>query len=57
MHTNFVPKLNGRYLSSNVNITVFDKKGAKVSVPVGGEYEPLDSISGSLLSHPDLALA
>jgi hypothetical protein len=37
MYANFAPKLNGRYLSSNVNITVFDKHGAKVSVPVGGE--------------------
>jgi len=38
MHTNFVPKLNGRYLSSNVNITVFDKTGKNVSVPVGDRF-------------------
>lgn len=36
MYKNFVPKLNGRYLSSNVNITVADKHGNPVSVPVGG---------------------
>ena len=37
MHKNFVPKLNGRYLSSNVNITIADKHGKAVSVPVGGQ--------------------
>ena len=37
MYTNFAPKLDGRYLSSNVNITVFDKHGNNVSVPVGGK--------------------
>lgn len=37
MYQNFVPKMNGRYLSSNVNITVADKDGNPVSVPVGGE--------------------
>lgn len=38
MYKNFVPKLNGRYLSSNVNITVADKHGKPVSVPVGGAF-------------------
>ncbi len=38
MHQNFVPKLNGRYLSSNVNITVADKHGNPVSAPVGGTF-------------------
>lgn len=37
MYQNFVSKLNGRYLSSNVNITVFDSHGKPVSVPVGGK--------------------
>lgn len=38
MYKNFAPKLHGRYLSSNVNITVLDSKtGANVSVPVGSE--------------------
>ena len=36
MHQNFAPKLNGRYLSSNVNITVPDKDGNPISIPVGG---------------------
>ncbi|KAG2074824.1 hypothetical protein BDR04DRAFT_1092403 [Suillus decipiens] len=35
MYTNFVPHLNGRYLSSNVNITVFNSDGEAESVPVG----------------------
>jgi hypothetical protein len=38
MYTNFAPKLNGRYLSSNVNITVFDKHNNSVSVPVGERF-------------------
>jgi hypothetical protein len=39
MYKNFAPKLRGRYLSSNVNITVPGKDGSPpVSVPVGGEY-------------------
>ena len=38
MYRNFAPKLNGRYLSSNVNITVLDKHGRNVSVPVGGQF-------------------
>ena len=36
MYKNFAPRLNGRYLSSNVNITVTDSRGNNVSVPVGG---------------------
>ncbi|KAF7798239.1 hypothetical protein EIP86_009456 [Pleurotus ostreatoroseus] len=38
MYKNFVPKLNGRYLSSNVNITIADKHGKPVSVPVGERF-------------------
>ncbi|TDL19499.1 hypothetical protein BD410DRAFT_792116 [Rickenella mellea] len=38
MHTDFAPHWNGRYLSSNVNITVFDKAQNKVSVPVGERF-------------------
>lgn len=37
MHTNFAPQLKGRYLSSNANITVPDKHGKPISVPVGGK--------------------
>ena len=32
--------MNGRYLSSNVNITVFNSDGEVVSVPVGSEWFP-----------------
>ena len=38
MFQNFAPKLNGRYLSSNVNITVADRHGKAVSVPVGERF-------------------
>ncbi|OCH90565.1 hypothetical protein OBBRIDRAFT_834882 [Obba rivulosa] len=38
MYTNFAPKLNGRYLSSNVNITVFNEHGKPESVPVGNRF-------------------
>jgi hypothetical protein len=37
MHLNFAPKFPGRYLSSNVNITVEDSYGSVVSVPVGSK--------------------
>ncbi|KAG1794137.1 5'-nucleotidase [Suillus plorans] len=38
MYTNFVPHLGGRYLSSNVNITVFNSDGEPESVPVGNRF-------------------
>jgi hypothetical protein len=38
-YTNFVPHLAGRYLSSNVNITVFNSDGEAESVPVGSKFE------------------
>ncbi|CAE6413839.1 unnamed protein product [Rhizoctonia solani] len=38
MHTNFAPRLNGRYLSSNVNITVQDGSGNMVSKPLGSRF-------------------
>lgn len=39
MYTNFVPHWNGRYLSSNVNITIYTGNGNETtSVPVGGRY-------------------
>ena len=40
MYTTFAPRMKGRYLSSNVNITVFDAQGNNVSVPVGGTSHP-----------------
>ncbi|EPQ55273.1 Metallo-dependent phosphatase [Gloeophyllum trabeum ATCC 11539] len=46
MHTNFVPKLNGRYLSSNANITVYDKNNNSVSVPVGDRYAKFKTLRG-----------
>ncbi|CAE6443239.1 unnamed protein product [Rhizoctonia solani] len=38
MHSNFAPRLNGRYLSSNVNITVQDERGNPVSKPLGSRF-------------------
>ncbi|KIJ33525.1 hypothetical protein M422DRAFT_264454 [Sphaerobolus stellatus SS14] len=38
VYQNFAPKWNGRYLSSNVNITVADKHGNAVSTPVGSRF-------------------
>jgi len=37
MYSSFAPRLGGRYLSSNVNITIPDPNGNPVSVPVGSE--------------------
>ncbi len=39
MHQNFAPKFPGRYLSSNVNITVAGPNGSPVSVPVGSQLQ------------------
>jgi len=36
--TNFAPKLKGKYLTSNVNITVADRHNKTVSVPIGGRF-------------------
>ncbi|KAF8627608.1 hypothetical protein AX15_004314 [Amanita polypyramis BW_CC] len=38
MYKSFVPRFNGRYLSSNVNITIPDANGNPISVPVGSRY-------------------
>ncbi|KAI0629441.1 Metallo-dependent phosphatase-like protein [Trametes polyzona] len=38
MYKNFVPKLKGHYLSSNVNITIVNEAGEAVSVPVGKRF-------------------
>src|SRR5579863_9239335 len=38
MYLNFAPKFPGRYLSSNVNITVEHSNGSVVSVPVGSKW-------------------
>ncbi|KIK61122.1 hypothetical protein GYMLUDRAFT_43217 [Collybiopsis luxurians FD-317 M1] len=46
MFTNFAPALSGKYLSSNVNITVFDKHNNSVSVPVGNRYRKFTTRKG-----------
>ncbi|KAF9262645.1 hypothetical protein L218DRAFT_960124 [Marasmius fiardii PR-910] len=46
MHQNFAPALKGRYLSSNVNITLADKNNNKVSVPVGERFAKFKTQKG-----------
>ncbi|KAI6029157.1 5'-nucleotidase [Pisolithus microcarpus] len=46
MYTNFVPQLHGRYLSSNVNITVFSSDGEAVNVPVGNRSVKFTTAKG-----------
>ncbi|KAL0946122.1 hypothetical protein HGRIS_012387 [Hohenbuehelia grisea] len=46
MYKNFVPKIKGHYLSSNVNITVLDRKGSMVSVPVGKRFAKFKTRKG-----------
>ncbi|KAG6840041.1 hypothetical protein C0991_009414 [Blastosporella zonata] len=43
VHQNFVPKFNGRYLTSNVNITL---PGASGSVPIGSRYAKFKTRKG-----------
>ncbi|KAG6875388.1 hypothetical protein C0993_009448, partial [Termitomyces sp. T159_Od127] len=43
-YLNFAPKFKGRYLSSNVNITVADEHGNVVNVPVGGIGRQITSL-------------
>ncbi|KAK0189116.1 Metallo-dependent phosphatase-like protein [Armillaria mellea] len=38
MHQNLAPKLNGRYLSSNVNITLADRDNKTIDIPVGSQF-------------------
>ncbi|KAJ6615583.1 Metallo-dependent phosphatase-like protein [Mycena sp. CBHHK59/15] len=46
MHMNFGPHFQGRYLSSNVNITVYDANNRSVSVPVGNRYSKFTTRKG-----------
>ncbi|KAH9855907.1 Metallo-dependent phosphatase-like protein [Lenzites betulinus] len=46
MYKNFAPKRNGRYLSSNVNITVLNEHGEVVSVPVGQRFAKFKTRKG-----------
>ena len=39
MYHNFAPKFPGRYLTSNVNITVPGPDGSPISVPVGSQLQ------------------
>ncbi|EIM80836.1 uncharacterized protein STEHIDRAFT_105252 [Stereum hirsutum FP-91666 SS1] len=46
MYKNFAPQFPGRYLSSNVNITVNDTSGNPVSVPVGSRFAKFNTTKG-----------
>ncbi|KAF8260660.1 Metallo-dependent phosphatase-like protein, partial [Lactarius quietus] len=46
MYQNFVPKYPGRYLSSNVNITIPGPDGSPVSVPVGSRFAKFKTRKG-----------
>ncbi|KAH9981544.1 Metallo-dependent phosphatase-like protein [Russula compacta] len=46
MYLNFVPKFAGRYLSSNVDITIEHPNGTVVKVPVGSRYAKFKTRKG-----------
>ncbi|KAF9486069.1 hypothetical protein BDN70DRAFT_870580 [Pholiota conissans] len=46
MHTNFAPAFKGRYLSSNVNITLLNNKNQVVTVPVGDRFAKFTTRKG-----------
>ncbi|KAK0497261.1 Metallo-dependent phosphatase-like protein [Armillaria luteobubalina] len=46
MHQNLAPMLNGRYLSSNVNITLADQNNNTVDVPVGSRFAKFKTRKG-----------
>lgn len=46
MYKNFAPQLNGRYLSSNVNITVVDQHGKVTNTPVGSRFAKFKTRKG-----------
>ncbi|KAK0189115.1 Metallo-dependent phosphatase-like protein [Armillaria mellea] len=46
MHQNLAPKLNGRYLSSNVNITLADQNNKTVDIPVGSRFAKFKTQKG-----------
>ncbi|CAL1711447.1 unnamed protein product [Somion occarium] len=46
MHQNFAPKLKGRYLSSNVNITLLNEHNQIVNVPVGNRFAKFKTRKG-----------
>ncbi|KAF8885966.1 Metallo-dependent phosphatase-like protein [Infundibulicybe gibba] len=46
MYNNFAPRFNGRYLTSNANITVADKHGKSVTVPIGSRFAKFKTRKG-----------
>ncbi|KAF8190783.1 Metallo-dependent phosphatase-like protein [Pholiota molesta] len=46
MHTNFAPAFKGRYLSSNVNITLLNDEGQVVNIPVGDRFAKFTTRKG-----------
>ncbi|TFY66105.1 hypothetical protein EVG20_g4987 [Dentipellis fragilis] len=46
MHQNFAPKFPGRYLTSNVNITIKGADGKMASVPVGSRFAKFKTRKG-----------
>ncbi|RDB25284.1 Uncharacterized protein PB2B2.06c [Hypsizygus marmoreus] len=46
VHQNVAPVFKGRYLSSNVDITIADKAGSPVSVPVGNRFAKFKTRKG-----------
>ncbi|ESK91469.1 vacuolar protein [Moniliophthora roreri MCA 2997] len=46
MYQNFAPALKGRYLSSNVNITVVDQNNNTINVPVGERFAKFKTRKG-----------
>ncbi|KAF7302271.1 hypothetical protein MIND_00794200 [Mycena indigotica] len=50
MHTNFGRHFQDRYLSSNVNITVFDESGKPVSLPVGKRFRKFKTRKGKSIT-------
>ncbi|KAI5995283.1 Metallo-dependent phosphatase-like protein [Pisolithus orientalis] len=46
MYESFIPHFEGRYLTSNVNITILNSDGEAVSVPVGSRYAKFTTAMG-----------
>lgn len=46
MYESFIPHFEGRYLTSNVNITILNSDGEAVSVPVGSRYAKFTTATG-----------
>ena len=44
--TNFAPQLKGKYLTSNVNITVVDEQNKTASVPIGSRFRKFETEMG-----------